>query len=227
MCELSYLEVFLRELKYWILKLNDLVVYLVNQVKIAKSKQREKVTIVKTVKQWKWRDISNSKMYLWANKTFHSITACISCRLWAMAGFCHPGRHDSVADERRELRQMIRTLWRMILIITKWLVPCLVVSYHTSECLTGGGGGLYPGRVLHGFHFLYRGYRHPTLSLSTSWAPLGSHMVSRDDRGYTPRGSGGKVSTIVNLLGGYLCPKELTCNKQWKEELELLLLTNG
>ena len=80
--------------------------------------------------------------------------------------------------------------------------------------------GLYPGWVSHGFHFLYKGYRHPTLSLSTSWAPLGSHMVSRDGRGYTPRGSRGKVSTIVDLpqedisVRRVSTSKELTCNKQ-------------
>ena len=81
------------------------------------------------------------------------------------------------------------------------------------------GRGLYPGRVLHGFHFLYRGYRHPTLSLSTSWAPLGSHMVSRDGRGLHSQGGRGQgphncgppsedISVRVSTS------KELTCNKQ-------------
>ena len=220
MCELSYLEVFLRELKYWILKLNDLVVYLVNQVKIAKSKQREKVTIVKTVKQWKWRDISKSKMYLWANKTFHSITGCISCMLWAMAGFCHPGRHDSVADERRELRQMIKTLWRMILIITKWLVPCLVVSYHTSVSHGRRWGGW--GCILGGSYMGFTSCTGATGTRHCPWAPPGppwgltwSPVTAG---GYTLRGSGGKVPTIVDppsedISVRVSTSKELTCNK--------------
>ena len=93
---------------------------------------------------------------------------------------------------------------------------------------------MYPGWVLHGFHFLYRGYSHPTLSLSTSWAPLGSHMVSRDGRGYTPRGPEGKVPTIVDLLqgislSGSLPPvrnSRVTSNEK-RSWVELLLQTNG
>ena len=137
-----------------------------------------------------------------------------------------------MVEERREPGWMIKTLWRMI--ITKWLVP--------PSCPAMRGGLLSHVRVSHGrggggciLGGSYTGFTSCTGATATQhcpWAPLGppwgltwSPVTAG---GYTLRGAGGKVPTIVEDISVRVSTsKELTCNKQWKEELELLLLTNG
>ena len=127
--------------------------------------------------------------------------------------------------------------------VTCSLPARLVVSTHTSECLTGRGEACILGGELQGFHFLYTSstvyyQQHSLLEAADIVlehllsSPPGVHVVSRAGRGWTPRGwERARLARSPQLWAGYLCPgvftQELTCNKQWKEELELLGLTNG
>ena len=164
------------------------------------------------------------RLDLWANKILHcmylsSWRLCVlfcfvllSCCCDPFLRLSHPSRHDSAlaagwGKERAWLDDQNTLKDDHNKVTCTPLLPCLVVSYHTSECLTGGGGCCILGGSYTDFHFLYRGYRHPTLSLSTSWAPLGSHMVSRDGRGLHSQGFRGQgPHNCGPSFRGYLCP---------------------
>ena len=133
--------------------------------------------------------------------------------------------------------------------VTCTLPARLVVSTHTSVCLTGevrlvswagsskGFTSCTPAarsstsnRVYYQQHSLLEAADIVLEHLLSS--PPGVHMVSCAGRGCTPRGwERARLARSPQLWAGYLCPgvftQELTCNKQWKEELELLALTNG
>ena len=161
------------------------------------------------------------------------------CRWWR--------KERAGLDDQNMLRDEL-----LIMSTTKWLVPCLpawwspltrqsvsqdevrLVSWAGSSkgftSCTPAARSSTSNRVYYQQHSLLEAADIVLEHLLSS--PPGVHVVSRAGRGCTPRGwERARLARSPQLWAGYLCPgvftQELTCNKQWKEELELLALTNG